>query len=559
MPLPGRRFVLTRILPFTLVAALAIVLLLPVFASAQTRKVAVGAADTGACTSAPCGSVAYAYRQATPGDVVELASGTYAGQNVPALGRAAPVIEIRPAAGAAVTLNGSLDINADNVVVRDFTASDLNVDNGADVVENVTTVGIDATSAYFQNTKNLTVKGGHLGGLVNKTPVYVGSTPVSYNTVFDGVDFHDAIVNDSTTHTECLMVNDIQGMVIRNSIFRNCGYFGLMISHLFADLSPRDLTLENNVFEHTMQWNGQRAPYSMLIGPINAVNFVFRNNTFETPPTFNQTTFSGTSKMVGNLGAMTGSCTPMAYSRNVWTATTCGSTDKKSSAAVSQFVNAAAHDFRLKSGAFGIDAGDKADYPATDRDGHGRFVGAAPDAGAYEYGAGPSTGTGGATPATPGGGGGGGTGGGGTGTGTGTGAGGGTTGTVAGARDTATGGSADFGSRTTTAVVSGSPVALRSARLGSGVICVRATRGCAAATRVLLTTVKGAKVVVSMRWIRAGKKAKLVRRVRTSAVTSKVAVRLTSKNLRRGTYRVTVAVVDPDGRAAQATVALRVK
>ena len=33
------------------------------------------------------------------------------------------------------------------------------------------------------------------------------------------------------------MVNDIQGMVIRNSIFRNCGYFGLMISHLFADLS----------------------------------------------------------------------------------------------------------------------------------------------------------------------------------------------------------------------------------------------------------------------------------------------------------------------------------
>jgi hypothetical protein len=555
VPLPGRRFVLTRVLPFTLIAALAIILLLPVFASAQTRKVAVGAADTGTCTSSPCGSVAYAYRQATPGDVVELAGGTYGGQNVPALGRATPVIEIRPAAGAAVTLTGSLDINADNVIVRDFKAGDLNVDNGADVVENVTTVGIDATSAYFQNTKNLTVKGGHLGGLLNKTPVYVGSTPVSYNTVFDGVDFHDALVNDSATHTECLMVNDVQGMIIRNSIFRNCGYFGVMISHLFADVSPRDVTLENNVFEHTVQWNGERAPFSMLVGPINAVNFVFRNNTFETPPTFNQTTFTGTSKMVGNLGAMTGSCSPMAYSRNVWTATTCGSTDKKNSAAVSQFVNPAAHDFHLKSGAAAIDAGDKADYPATDRGGNGRFVGAAPDAGAYEYGAGPSTGTGGATPGAPGGGG--------TGTGTGTGGtgsgSGGTVGTIAGARDTATGGGPDFGSRSTTAVVSGSPVALRSARLGSGVICVRVTRRCAAATRVLLTTVKGAKVVVSMRWIRAGKKAKLVRRVRTSAATSKVAVRLTSKHLHRGTYRISIAVVDPGGRAAQATVTLRVK
>jgi hypothetical protein len=557
VPVPGRRFIVTRLLPVTFLVALAVILLLPVFADAQTRKVAVGGADAGTCLSAPCGSVAYAYRQATPGDVVELAGGTYGGQSVPALGRATPIIEIRPASGAAVTLNGSLDVNADNVVVRDMKASDLNVDNGNDVVENVTTVGIDAVSAYFQNTKNLIVRGGHLGGLMNKTPVYVGSTPVSYNVTFDGVDFHDALVNDSAAHTECLMVNDVQGMVIKNSIFRNCGYFGVMISHLFADVGPRDVTLENNVFEHTVQWNGQRAPFSMLVGPVNAINFVFRNNTFETPPTFNQTTFTGTSRMVGNLGAMTGSCSKMAYSRNVWTATTCGATDKRNASAVSQFVNPAGHDFHLKAGAAAIDAGDKADYPGSDRDGYGRPVGAAPDAGAYEYGAKPSTPSGGG--ATPGGGGG--SAGGGAGGGTGATTGGATTvagDAVNGVRDLLP--VSDDGATSLASISGVSPTgALRSAKIGSTTICVVVKAGCNKATRLTLTTARRARVVVSMRWIRSGKKAKLVRRVRRNVKTGKVSVRLTSKHLRAGTYRVTVAVIDAKGAIARASIALRVK
>jgi len=524
--LPGRRFILKRAIPVIVLIAVAVILLLPVFASAETRKVAVGAADAGNCVTTPCGSVAYAYRQATPGDVVEVGAGTYPGQNVPALGRPGPVIEIRPAAGAAVTLTGGLDINADNVVVRGMKAADLNVDNGDDMVENVTTDGIDATSAYFQNTKNLVVHGGHLGGLLNKTPVYVGSTPVSYNITFDGVDFHDALVNDSATHTECLMVNDVQGMTIKNSIFRNCGYFGVMISHLFANVGPRDVTLENNVFEHTVQWNGQRAPFSMLVGPVDAVNFVFRNNTFETPPTFNQTTFSGTSKMVGNLGALTGACPKMAYSRNVWTATTCGPTDRKDGRAVSQFVDPANHDFHLKAGAVAVDAGDRADFPGTDRDGYGRPAGAAPDAGAYEFGAGPPA----AGPSGP-----------------------------------AASAIAPVAAVPAVVPVSTTPAAkrlgvLRSAKLGASTICRHRSKRCQAATRLTLRTAKRSKVVVSVRWMRSAKKPRLVRRIRSVAKRGSVVVRLTSKHLHRGTYQVTIAVVDGRRhRAGRATLALYVK
>src|SRR6185503_6976326 len=51
------------------------------------------------------------------------------------------------------------------------------------------------------------------------------------------------------------------------------------------------------------------------------------------------------------------------------------------------FVNPAQGDFHLKAGSPAIDRGDASSYPADDIDRHGRFVGAAPDVGAHEFGA----------------------------------------------------------------------------------------------------------------------------------------------------------------------------
>ena len=376
--------------------AAALLLVPTASANAATRYVATSGSDSNACTqAAPCKSFNAAYGKSAAGDVVEVAAGAYGGQSIAARSLPGTKVTIRPAAGASVTLSGSLDINTSNIVVQGFKASDLNVDAGSTVLSDVTTIGIDATSAYFQNTKNLVVKGGRLGGLNNKTPVYVGASPMSYNVTFDGVTFHDATVTDSTVHTECLMVNDMQGMTIKNSRFTNCGYFGLMISHLMGELPPRDVVLENNVFEQTYQWNGQPAPYSMLIGPINASNFVIRNNTFVTEPTFNNTTWSNGSKFVGNLGVLNKCQTGAAYTSNVWTGVTCGTTDKKTSNLSGNFVDPANHNWHLKAGVSAVDAASKTDYPATDQDGNARPAGGAPDAGAFEYGG--ST----APPATP--------------------------------------------------------------------------------------------------------------------------------------------------------------
>ena len=103
----------------SLLCALVLVLLWGAgVADAATRYVSPSGSDGAACSAlAPCRSFDYAYRQAAPGDLVEVAGGTYGSQTVPALGRTGPVIEFRPALGASVVLGG-LQVRADFVTMR---------------------------------------------------------------------------------------------------------------------------------------------------------------------------------------------------------------------------------------------------------------------------------------------------------------------------------------------------------------------------------------------------------------------------------------------------------
>ena len=66
-------------------------------------------------------------------------------------------------------------------------------------------------------------------------------------------------------------------------MFRNCAYFDVFITHLYGT-EPRDVLIENNVFERTFQWNGQKAPYGLMVANwlSKMENFTIRNNTFET-------------------------------------------------------------------------------------------------------------------------------------------------------------------------------------------------------------------------------------------------------------------------------------
>ncbi len=340
---------------------------LPAAASAATKYISPMGSDTAACTSvAPCKSFDRGYRQAAPGDVVEMAGGTYGGQTIPAIaGRALPAVEFRPAIGASVTVSGSLSIDGNHVTVRNVTTPFVNFDAGSTQVIGAKIVNVNTGGMWISNARDLVVQGGSIGPRNNDATVKIGSSPMSYNVTFDGVDFHDATATDASVHTECLWAGDVQGLTVKNSLFRNCAYFGLFITH-YLGTEPKNVLIENNIFEHTMQSSGQPAIYSMMVAEhlTRMENFTFRNNTFEAEVALGPSTVINT-KMVGNIGVAASCKSGVTYAYNVWTNRACSSTDLHAPNAKQFFVNPGAHDWRLTSGSPAIDKASPTDYTIT--------------------------------------------------------------------------------------------------------------------------------------------------------------------------------------------------
>ena len=338
------------------------------------RLVSTAGADTGNCLAVPCRSMAYAYNHAGSGDTVVVAAGRYGEQRIPD-GSKSVLFQSHGA-----SLHGLYN-DASNVTYDGFT--------------------IDAAwdkSLGFQNSDgtNSTFRNGRIGRITDEK----GALITGRNFTFDRVVFHDVLVTDDEVHNECIYALDVTGLTVRNSLFYNCATMDLFFTYgtWWSPLPPpyTDITIENNVFEHSMKTNGSEWHYYSLYvgltgdggGPLK--NWNVRYNTFEIPANIDEerSSVSG-SQWVGNLGDW--SCVDgVAYRDNV--GKKCGATDKSVSPASSGegrpapfgWMNPAAHDFRLKPGSPAINIGAANDAPATDARGVRRDT--RPDAGAYELG-----------------------------------------------------------------------------------------------------------------------------------------------------------------------------
>jgi endonuclease YncB( thermonuclease family) len=374
-------------------AVVAAILVLPASAVAAERYVSPSGSGGACSAAAPCGSFEAAYAVAQPGDVVIVAGGTYPRQVVPSPGKPAPAIEFRAADGASVVAAG-IDVRADNVVMRGMRSSsylDLDSSNAADPIENVRFVNMHTNTHLLLNARDFVWQGGSIGPSFNEKASMIGGSPPSYRATYDSVLWHDATRNSADVHMECFYVTGIQGLTIRNSRFSNCAVFDLLLTKLPADPQPRDVLIENTVFERSRDVDGSSAYYSFMVHQVaNIDGFVLRNNVWELP--FVVLGSVSNARAVGNIGL--GDCqSGVRYSHNVFTGGRCAPTDKVVGDAFSQFVNRAAGDWRLKAGAAAIDAGDPADHPSLDALGHARPFGGGPDAGPYEFGAGPPGGS----------------------------------------------------------------------------------------------------------------------------------------------------------------------
>jgi hypothetical protein len=333
--------------------------------------------DTAACTqAAPCRSMTRGYNVASTGNVIQMAAGVYPEQDV-------------PSGTKAVTFKGGA-----GVVVRQLISDGSNAT--FDGIE-VDAGGVKTTWAALElHGDNQTFKNARVGNVVDEKGLLVTGD----NHTIDNVEFHDAVLRTEGIHMECVYAIGVDGFTIRNSSFRNCAVMDLFFTYgsWWTPQPPSygHVTVENNVFEHAMMDNATGWHYYSLyinfIGPNGTADpmngWVIRNNTFEQTAAVTPDSGSNGTRWVNNVGDW--DCTPgIAYSHNV--GKKCGATDKQVTPASSTqtttapfgWVNPGAHDFHLTSGSPAVNAGDPADFTATDKDGRPRT--GTPEAGAYQF------------------------------------------------------------------------------------------------------------------------------------------------------------------------------
>jgi hypothetical protein len=358
--------------------------------------------DGNPCTSAaPCRTFGRAYRAADPGEVVEVAAGSYPDHSIepdPAKTAAADVV-FRPAPGAAVVLTQpgpgpeeSFVIRAAHVELRDMRIPEWRASPPG---EDITMRNIDGDNFVVESeddraARDIRVLGGDYGPSVDDNTVIgvngLRTTASPTDVLIDGVMFHDyTLAPGSDAHVECLQVSGVDGLTIRNSRFRDCWVFDILVGKAQGGSAPTPsrILIENNFLECC----GGGDNYSLRLSDSwgsEWQNVTIRNNSSDTKISIGPGSPYANVSVTANIAPRVDGAPPgVAFSSNVWyRGSAVGPGDIVAPAG---FRDAPTGDFHLVSGAAAIDRGGPT-APADDIDREARPRGQAPDAGADEAG-----------------------------------------------------------------------------------------------------------------------------------------------------------------------------
>jgi hypothetical protein len=413
----------TLVLAALVVCALAIPSTSP-FAAARAQRilyVAPQGSDSGTCAQqSPCASFDRAYQVARPGDVVEVAGGTYPDQRLsydPSKTSSDDVI-FRPAANGQV-VTGELDFGGRPAPTA---ASHVTIDGqgrwaSGEILFFLRDPARPASDITLQNMKmrrdsgifihgadHVTLRNVEIGPSccgtdgMNLTPDDVGDVHRDVtNLVLDHVTIHDIVrlcAQDKTApptcqdapeaHTDCIQAWSGVNVTIRDSRFINCSTSSLLVEGGFGG-TVSNWTVENNMFGPSAEGSvnfiffvgnqpgllrgTSRIAYNSMAGSIKADPEAFAPG-------------AGID-VVGNITVVGGGCSEgLRYSHNLFTdGKRCGPTDRSGNAA---FVSNTPYgtDLHLQANSAAIGAGDPKDHPQLDIDGDPRPLRSAPDAGA---------------------------------------------------------------------------------------------------------------------------------------------------------------------------------
>ena len=374
---------MTRILLVALAAVAVFTVQGAVGAGRATFYVSPTGSDGGGCTkNAPCATFDAAFRVASPGAHVVVGGGSYPPQTVNALARGGAPVVFAPAAGAKVVIADELNVLASHAEFDDMTVSDWYVRDGA---TDLTFRRMKVQLFFIRSASNIRILGGSVGGIDDASAATIGSTyqstVPSRRILVDGVSFHDITRKQNPSgHVQCLFVQSVDGLVIRNSTFRRCDVFDVYVNNITRGPVPRNMLFENNLFDRAND-----GFYSLYVrnDPGDVIDgLVVRYNSFVQGAHFDEGSYAH-SRIVANVSPFQQwQCTKgIAFAHNVFDHARCGSTDRRGNL---DYVDPSPFRLGLRRGAPGIDAGDPRDSPRRDIRGRKRPLGKRSDAGAYE-------------------------------------------------------------------------------------------------------------------------------------------------------------------------------
>lgn len=225
-----------------------------------TRFVATDGSDSGECLAeSPCQTFNRAYEVSEPGEVVDVAGGTYPEQRIEHDGdkTAAEDVFFRPAAGSFVDIAGDIEAYGSHATFMAMRARDTNIpyDGPADVSD-VTFWGMDGRNFTIDSGRQVSVVGGDYGPASSCGGGYGGGNngirmnrpgAMPTDILIWGVDVHDVQSYDlDACHIECLIVGAVKNLTVRGSAFWNCSIFDIFLQPFNGAISG--VTLENNWF-----------------------------------------------------------------------------------------------------------------------------------------------------------------------------------------------------------------------------------------------------------------------------------------------------------------------
>jgi hypothetical protein len=261
--------------------------------SVYQRFMSTTGTDSGTCSTAltACLSFWYTYQQASPGDNVSVATGTYTTASL-ASGTDILRYDATKVGGSTVTFWGQGSAHATQVNLGGTTsvsgggdilgAQNVTFDNvdfldgsPAVIPQNGSSCGVNANGVTFQNlyingafnirnAQNLTLTNVDIGnyslpdggtqdawGDSSRIGDYT-CTQNAANIVLNGVRWHNIYRGDSSDHAECIFVEAVTNVTIENSKFEGCPIIGIFLKNDGGTAGTanyqNNVTIENNFF-----------------------------------------------------------------------------------------------------------------------------------------------------------------------------------------------------------------------------------------------------------------------------------------------------------------------